>query len=53
MKHIVSNEDSLKKELDRFGRDEIISLMARLKKMDLLPELGDRMDLINQALSLF
>ncbi|MCJ8345860.1 ribonuclease HII [bacterium] len=53
MKQIVSNEDSLKKELDRFGRDEIISLMARLKKMDLLPELGDRMDLINQALSLF
>lgn len=51
MKAIVSDVKSLEKEILGLGRQNLIEFMARLRKMDLMDDLGDRVSIINSALA--
>ncbi|MCO4781939.1 MAG: ribonuclease HII [Candidatus Cloacimonetes bacterium] len=53
MKYIVTNDDALNNEINGLGRDGLIQFMARVKKMDLWSDLGDRVSIINNALNQF
>ncbi|PCJ20609.1 MAG: ribonuclease HII [Candidatus Cloacimonadota bacterium] len=53
MKTIVSHEESLKKEISYLSREGVIQFMARLKKMDLMVELGERVSIVNDVLRSF
>lgn len=51
MKYIVGHESSLREEIEGLDRQNLIEFMVRLKKMDLMNDLGDRVAIINAALT--
>jgi ribonuclease HII len=53
MKRIISQEESLISEIEGLSREGVIQFMVRLKKMDLMGDLGDRVSIINNALAEF